>query len=150
MAGAERTTSACFLQGDACRPPGPALEGNSETGCWSPTAGTGLPYRGGRVGSGDSREEEQARANEGAGCGPLATLAMGHLVGLGGTEERAVGVLGGCPCALVGEEMRWHQKWVAELCGRAGPSGRSPWKGMRRLLEGAFCPTQDDVGPRAL
>lgn len=95
------------------------------------------------------QEEEQERAKEGTGCGSLTTLAMGHLVGLGGTEERAVGGLGGCPCALVGEEMRWHQKWVAELCGSAGPWGRSLWKGMRRLVEGVFCPTQDDVGQRA-
>lgn len=66
-------------------------------------------------------------------------------MGLGCTKERAAGVLGGCPCALEGEEMRWHPKWVAELCGSAGPWGGSAGKGMRSLVEG----TWDDFGQRA-
>lgn len=33
--------------------PGPALEGNSESGCWSHMAGTGLADGDGGAGSGD-------------------------------------------------------------------------------------------------
>lgn len=141
--------SACFLQGDACRPPGPALEGNSESGCWSHMTRTGLADGDGGVGSGDPREVRAGKSKwRGRLCSPHHPC-YGALVGLGCTDERAASVLGGCLCALAGEEMRWHQKWVTELCGSAGPWGGSPGKGMRSQVEGAFCPTQDDFGQRA-
>lgn len=48
--------SSCVLQGCVCHPAGPALEGNSESGCWNRLAGTGLADGDGRVGSGDPRK----------------------------------------------------------------------------------------------
>lgn len=44
--------------------------------------------------------------------------------------------------------MRRHQNWVTKLHGSAGPWDGGPGKGMRSLVEGAFCPTQDNFGQK--